>query len=527
MKRVLSLFAAVMITVSSFSAVYASDAEDIKASIDGAAQYIIKTADNPTVGSIGGEWAAFALARSGADCDDEYFSKYISNAEKYITDCGGLLHEKKYTEYSRVVIAFAALGQNPQGVCGYDLTLPLLDFDKTITQGLNGAVWALIALDSADCGDDKIREEYIGYILDRQREDGGWAMAENSAVSESDITAMALTALAPYRERDEVNAAAVYGFERLSQMQNENGGYTEYGAQTSESTAQALIAISQWGIPYTDERFVKNETTLLDNLLTYRGRDGGFAHTYDDACSNLMATEQALYSLSAVYRAQNNMNALFDMSDCLQIQTETPFVNRDKNITKSEIIYQSVTFSDMIGHSAEREVTELARRGILNGTDENLFCPDNTMTRAEFAAVTVRALGIPFCGYESFYDVNESDWFYDYVRTAFDLGIINGVSDTEFNPYGTITREEAAVMLARAAALCGLDTSMEQPAVRDTLAVFTDYVTLSDWAEHSAAVCYKIGILDESDIEIMPKRAAERAEIAKMIYNLLGKAELL
>lgn len=87
---------------------------------------------------------------------------------------------------------------------------------------------------------------------------------------------------------------------------------------------------------------------------------------------------------------------------------------------------------------------------------------------------------------------------------------IKGVSDTQFNPEGTITREEAAVMVQRAAKLCGMAKHYGENAVRDILAGFVDYVKSSDWARESLAFCYDNGILPDSDIEILPKTAVTR-----------------
>ena len=62
----------------------------------------------------------------------------------------GNLHDKKYTEYSRVIVALTAIGKNPADVAGYNLLTPLGDYEKTIWQGMNGPIWALIALDSGN-----------------------------------------------------------------------------------------------------------------------------------------------------------------------------------------------------------------------------------------------------------------------------------------------------------------------------------------------------------------------------------------
>ncbi|MBQ2926181.1 MAG: hypothetical protein IJE03_05080, partial [Ruminiclostridium sp.] len=92
---------------------------------------------------------------------------------------------------------------------------------------------------------------------------------------------------------------------------------------------------------------------------------------------------------------------------------------------------------------------------------------------------------------------------------------------------GTITRQEAAVMVARAAKLCGMDTEMDTMAIRDVLAQFTDYVTAAQWAREGLAFCYQVDILDDTALEIRPKTAILRCEIAQMLYNLLGAAQLL
>lgn len=82
-------------------------------------------------------------------------------------------------------------------------------------------------------------------------------------------------------------------------------------------------------------------------------------------------------------------------------------------------------------------------------------------------------------------------------------------------------------MVARAAKLCGMDTAMDSAAIRDTLAQFTDYVTVSSWAQEPLAFCYQSDILDDSAMEIQPAKAITRCEIAQMLYNMLDSAKLL
>ena len=124
-----------------------------------------------------------------------------------------------------------------------------------------------------------------------------------------------------------------------------------------------------------------------------------------------------------------------------------------------------------------------------------------------------------------FADVTEDDWFYSFVHTAYDYGIIKGVSENMFNPNGIITRGEAAVMLARAAVLCGIDTDI--PNLRDILSQFIDYVKVPDWSEASLAFCYSSGILPDDAMEINHQEAVTRSEIAVMLYNLITLARLM
>jgi hypothetical protein len=149
------------------------------------------------------------------------------------------------------------------------------------------------------------------------------------------------------------------------------------------------------------------------------------------------------------------------------------------------------------------------------------------MNRAEFAAIVVRGLGLTPKANDKFTDVPGDAWYSGYVGAANTYGIVNGVTDTAFNPTGVITREEAAVMVARAAALCGMDIGVEQGEIRDILAQFGDYVKTSEWARASLAFCYKEDILNQDDLNIRPKMPINRAQIAQMIFNMLGRANLL
>lgn len=269
--------------------------------------------------AFGSEWLVIALARSGRDMPDSYYDSVV----RAVQSAKGQLSDKKSTEYARTILALTAIGKDPTDVGGYDLLAGLADMDDVTYQGINGAIFALLALDSgkydvpaaAEGGTQTTRDGLVAYILAQQLSDGGWALSGTSA--DPDVTAMALQALAPYRTGDEtVDAAVDKGVQLLSDMQLSDGGYSSWGTLNSESCAQVLIALATLGIdPVSDSRFVKNGLTVLDALLAY-AVSGGFRHTADGE-ADAIATEQALCALTAYARLLDGKTALYDMADVL------------------------------------------------------------------------------------------------------------------------------------------------------------------------------------------------------------------
>lgn len=284
------------------------------------AQWLLSQIPEPTYGSVGGEWLVFGLARSGAEVPGGYYDNYFERLAEYTAEQGGILHARKYTEYSRVILAVTAIGRDPRDVGGYDLLVPLADFEQTVFQGINGAIFALLALDSGDYeipantagGTQATREMYVEYILGAECSGGGWTLSGDQA--DVDITAMALQALAKYQQRQDVTQAIDRGLDVLSRLQQSNGGYSAYDSESSESIAQVIVALTELGIHISDERFVKNGITLKDRLLEYQLPDGSFTHIID-ADADLMATEQAFYSLVALSRAEGEMASLYRVTE--------------------------------------------------------------------------------------------------------------------------------------------------------------------------------------------------------------------
>lgn len=503
--------------------------------------YILKKIASPQIGSVGGEWAAIGLARSGNKTADGFFRSYYSAVESELKACGGSLSDKKYTEYSRVILALTAMGKSPSNVGVYNLLTPLGDYYKTVWQGINGPIFALIALDSGKYDIPKntsasvqaSRDMYVEKILSLQLPDGGFAMTGTSA--DPDTTAMGLQALSKYLSRMDVKASADKALDCLSALQNEAGGFGTSQNAYSESVSQTIIALGELGISLDDSRFIKDGHSLADALLSYEMSGGGFRHLPGDSSPDEMATEQALCALTSASRSGSGQKTLYDMSDAVSLIGDgsgsgSGLSGKNADVKTPSVINSGVSFLDLPAenpHKNRTAILSLASRGIISGMGDGTFAPESTMTRAQFSAIVVKALGLVPKASGTFADVAVESWYAPYVGTACTYGIVSGRSATSFDPEGTITRQEAAVMAARAAKLCGMDTTMTASAIRDTLAQFSDYTKSADWAQASLAFCYSKNILDTSDTEIQPAVPVTRGAVAQMLLNMLGGANLL
>lgn len=291
--------------------------------IEKTARYLQAQIPEPTCAAVGGDWLVFGLARSGLKAPQKYFDTYYKNVEDYIVSVDGVLSRKKNTEYSRVILALTAIGKNPADAAGFNLLLPLGDFDETVRQGVNGVIFALLALDSGgyeipeapEAETQATRELYVGELLRREIPDGGWALT--GGTPDADMTAMALQALAKYRDRQDVEDAVQRGLAALSALQEPNGTYLSWDEENSESVCQVIVALTELGISMDDERFVKNGQTLPQVLERFACEDGSYRHSLNGN-SDEMATEQAFYALAAIHRAETGKTTLYDMTDVMQ-----------------------------------------------------------------------------------------------------------------------------------------------------------------------------------------------------------------
>lgn len=289
----------------------------------------------PGVGSIGGEWMALGLARSGRTVPEGYYDAVVKYVKDNI-DSNGRLDKNKATENARIILALTAIGKDVTNVDGHDLLAGLNEMSYLSKQGINGAIFTLIALDSHSYtpAGDVTRDKLVQAILDAQiSSDGGWSLDGKNA--DVDMTAMAIQALAAYyKSNSSAKKAVDKGLSWLSSVQQNDGGFTSWGAANSESCAQVIVALTALGIdPTKDSRFIKNGVSVLDALCSFAVNGGGFKHLATETSANGMATEQGFYALVAYYRLLNGQTSLYDMSDVKLegIKAEEPVDDTDKS----------------------------------------------------------------------------------------------------------------------------------------------------------------------------------------------------
>ncbi|MGG1515452.1 S-layer homology domain-containing protein [Paenibacillus oryzisoli] len=194
------------------------------------------------------------------------------------------------------------------------------------------------------------------------------------------------------------------------------------------------------------------------------------------------------------------------------------------------VINSPKAFADVNAHWAKEAVNDMASRLIIDGTGVGRFEPDRDMTRAEFAAMIVKGLGLlrPGTGKDLFMDVTKGSWYYDAVATAYEYGIIDGYGSGIFGPADRISREQAMTMAARAMKLTGLKVELQASEAEALLAGFEDADSSSDFARSSIATSIKSGIITGRDSHLLaPKSNITRAEVAVIIRRLLQKSGLI
>lgn len=313
----------------------------------------------------GSEWYIFALSRYGKSYD---FSSYAKALESYIAknDISNAVVRERYA------LAFAATGYNREYIEEV--------LDSSVGElGIMSFVYGLHLLNNGYKSSKHSVSSVTDKLLSLQFEDNGWALNGNTA--DVDVTAMVIQSLAPqYSSSSKVKACVDKALTLLSSRQLASGGFTSYGKENPESSAQVMCALSALKInPFKDSRFIKNGKTMLDGMLKFRLADGSFIHV-EDSGYNHNATVQSLYCLVAVWRYMKGLSPIYTLgkttpdsapSEKTTSPKETTSSADKKNPTKPISPSASSADNGVQSSSENKTASAQSQTSTENGTEEN------------------------------------------------------------------------------------------------------------------------------------------------------------
>lgn len=275
-------------------------------------------------GSSVSDWLAFTLARCGENPGNK---DYLSALEEAVTRryaANGCLDPRRATEYQRIALTVLALGADPRAfgkdadgnpadlVAGGIWAFPGGGFGE---MKVNALIFALILLDAGGYtppqNAEQIREELLSALFSQQTDDGAWGLTPDAP--DADLTAMAVQALAPYKD-----AAAKTAIEKalawLSAKQTQSGAFAVYGEESVETAAQVILALCALGADPDNAGAYGFSGSLTAALERFRAPDGSFKHVLTDETGNLLATQQALLALCAARRLGAGEPFIYDFN---------------------------------------------------------------------------------------------------------------------------------------------------------------------------------------------------------------------
>ena len=193
----------------------------------------------------------------------------------------------------------------------------------------------------------------------------------------------------------------------------------------------------------------------------------------------------------------------------------------NQNIVDNEALKGEV-FADLGNVEwAKDAILALYEKGIVSGVGDNLYAPENNVTREQFIVMIMRALNIDATeGSSEFGDVKSGAYYEKYVATAKKIGIVNGISENAFGVGKNITRQDLAVMVANAVKY------KEMSLDGNKNINFSDKDSISEYAKDAVESLVKTGaITGFSDNTFRPKNNCTRAQAAKIIYEIVKGAD--
>ncbi|MDQ8739293.1 S-layer homology domain-containing protein [Paenibacillus sp. LHD-38] len=190
------------------------------------------------------------------------------------------------------------------------------------------------------------------------------------------------------------------------------------------------------------------------------------------------------------------------------------------------VVSGSKTFGDVQTNWAKSAIESLASKLIVSGVDAEHFYPNQSITRAEFTALTVRALGVnEAAGDAAFSDVSSDKWYAGAVGTAVQAGLISGYEDGSFRPSQKISRQEIAVIVMKAVGIAGVNAAASN---NDSLAAFAYSAQIADWSKQAVSSAVEAKIVEGLEGgKFAPSASATRAEAVTMLQRMLKHVKFI
>jgi hypothetical protein len=180
--------------------------------------------------------------------------------------------------------------------------------------------------------------------------------------------------------------------------------------------------------------------------------------------------------------------------------------------------YEVKTFGDLAGYAwAKQPIEVLASKGIIKGVSASSFAPGAAITRADFLLLLVRTLNLQADATSSFTDTAPSDYYYEALGIAKELGIAKGTGDNRFNPRAAITREDMIVLTARALKAAGKQVGTDGGS---PLQDYQDASEVADYALESVRAFVSAGLIKGDGDRLEPKANTLRAHVAVLLYRI-------
>ncbi|MVO98809.1 phosphodiester glycosidase family protein [Paenibacillus lutrae] len=300
----------------------------------------------------------------------------------------------------------------------------------------------------------------------------------------------------------------------------------ERAGSTITLSVSKLAAAQAQALLNSAERAAGAELAAAGDLLAFRLT----VTTKDGKTSELSAFGKPITLEFAVLpAADRDLSGLYHIADSGKLEyvggtwQDGKLTAQVRHFSTYAVLEYSKSFADVPeNHWAARVIQVLAAKGLIDGVSGDQFAPGQKVTRAEFAAMLVRLLGLQAQGAAPFADVPAQQWYAGAVAAAAEAGLVSGVSATEFAPDAAIKRQEMAAMIVRAYRHASAQRSGTGADAGG--AGFADVETAPAWAKEAIASAYSLGLVDgRTDSLFQPQGVTTRAESAQVIFKLMNK----